>query len=311
MDLRSPRVLYTGLGLVVGSLAIGFAAYRIKGGGQGEHAESPQSDLQAKSTAESSTRSVASLSAHAAASDVSGVRFKGVPGETYDVKNLAAEFSTLSARAEKGDLAASRTLYRSLVACARAPKSEAELKGLQDAADSEVTSKGAPGHLSDRFNTAYSLWSHCGSLTLDQQDQVRKFVGQLADAGDKQARLEYPMAANPTDFGNADYQQQKQEFVERAKSYLNEEIDSGNDTALLSMALGYMQPVIQGKYVPFNVDPYLAYEYFYAYGLSPTGQQKGDSVPSTLARLESQLDPQQIQEARNAAENIVKGCCSK
>ena len=88
------------------------------------------------------------------------------------------------------------------------------------------------------------------------------------------------------------------------------------------MAWSYMKPVISGANVPFEVDPAMAYRYYYAYAQTiesrsatayiktPTSEGPVDLSASTLVRLESQLTAEQIANERREANAIFKTCCS-
>lgn len=229
--------------------------------------------------------------------------FDEVPGETYSIQNLSGQFNKLSDQAAKGDLVAARTLYRGLGFCRHAPRDDAALYKLKQKFDANGDARA--------YEFQQFLYQRCGILTDEQFEQRRQLVGQLAEAGDSEARLAYPMAGQPKDFDSDSFTQERSEFKEKAKGYLNAELAQGNESALLSMALTYMPPIVQGQTVPFEVNPLMAYEYYYAYGLSATGQGKQDSAVVVLARLESQLTPEEISNARANAQTILMQCCSK
>jgi hypothetical protein len=229
----------------------------------------------------------------------------------YKIKNLASEFSKLASAADKGDLIASRTLYRTLQDCRVAPKNAKSLEDLRkNIQDKKSYYESLPGGAEEYLLSQTAQYNRCGEPSADQSKSLARWAAQLADAGDSEARIEFAMIAQPMDFHDADYDEQRSKFVDKAKNYINEEIDSGNAGALLAMALGYMPPIVDGNSTPFQVNPFLAYEYYYAYAMSSEASPYSQSVTNILAKLEGQLSPQQVEEGRSAGASIFSHCCS-
>lgn len=234
--------------------------------------------------------------------------FRGETGLSYPVQNLSRELPRLSSMAEKGDLVAARTAYRALGLCKTTYRSLARLRQIRD---SETADSMRRADVERDYEYNQALYERCGDLTDGDFARRRDFVSQLAQAGDSEAILEYPFSAKPTDFDSPDFSDKQKDFEEKATGYLNSEIDKGDAKALRSMALAYMPPVVQGGSVAFRDDPYLAYEYMYAYGLSLDDGQAKEALAATLARLEAQLGSGDVEGARGKAEGIFDKCCRR
>ncbi len=248
------------------------------------------------------------------------------PGKTYATRHLAAEFAGLASAAENGDLIAARTLMVRLETCSRVVRNDAAMKRWKDKLKNpeyiyQDMYKNLPGGAETRIRQEENRYRHCGELSDEQRASQHRWVEQLADAGDIEARLRFPYLAQPQEWDRVDAAQRRQHFVEHAQGYLNAEIASGNGDALGAMAQAYMKPIISGETTPFEIDPAMAYRYYYAYAQTAEGQrliamqQNGGNVgmvdlaSSTLIRLESQLTPEQIANERREANAIFKACC--
>jgi hypothetical protein len=255
--------------------------------------------------------SASNYGAKASMSDPRPGDFEEIPGKTYKVDNLAMEYRKFASSAGNGDLVAARTLYKSLQVCESAPKDEAALSDLSaKTKDPNSIFSQLPGGTDRYLSYQRSLLNHCGVLSNEQRDFLTKWTSQLAEAGDSDARIKFARIAQPKDFEKIDFQEKRSAFIERAKRYLDDEIDSGDATALSAMAQAYMRPIINGNTTPFEVDPAMAYQYYYAYGMTSEAAPYAQSITNILARLESQLSAEQINEARDKGLEIYNSCCS-
>ena len=249
--------------------------------------------------------------------------FDEEPGRLYAVSNLAAQFAGLASMAEKGDLIAARTLLERLGICSNAQRNAIALQRKKEKIKNpDYIYKDLPGGIEASLRYQDTLYQHCGELTDEQQESHSHWAEQLADAGDTQARLQFAAIPQPNEWDHVDAAERRQRFVEKAKGYLNAEIAAGNGLALAAMAQSYMRPIISGAIVPFDIDPAMAYRYYYAYAQTsesrngtayiktPTSEGVVDLASNTLIRLESQLTPDQIANERREANAILKACCS-
>jgi hypothetical protein len=123
-----------------------------------------------------------------------------IPGKTYPVSNLNAEFASLSDKAAHGDLIAARTLADALQKCANVPKSVDELdKEIADATRPNLD-PGWAEFLQSGLGYKRQLFGQCQGTTPTQIATRGKWVGILAEAGDSEARLIYAGTARPTDY---------------------------------------------------------------------------------------------------------------
>jgi hypothetical protein len=270
----------------------------------------------------STQRTDTGIPGQAIATDPRASDFSERPGSVYKTSHLASEFPRLAGLADQGDLVAARTLLEQLQYCQLAPKNAQELEKYgRKLGDPKYPYASNAENAARMLSDTRALFDHCGELTDEQRDSVAKWSGQLAAAGDSKARLEFPFIAQPRDWERNDFNEQRTAFVETARNYLNEEIALGNAEALGVMAHAYMPPVMSGEMTPFELDPAMAYRYFYAYALTPEGAPTGrimmpageqitDIPGGILARMESQLSAEQIAHEREAALRIVQQCCS-
>jgi hypothetical protein len=279
-------------------------------------------DSGSEGLAASTRRTEATTPEGTSAPDPHATDFSERPGNVYRTSHLASEFARLAELADQGDLVAARTLLEQLQHCLLAPKNVQELEKYgRKLRDPNYPYASNPGNAARMFRDKRALFDHCGELSDEQRDSVAKWSGQLAAAGDSKARLEFPFVAQPRDWERNDFNEQRVAFVETARNYLNEEISLGNAEALGVMAHAYMPPVISGQMTPFELDPAMAYRYFYAHALTPdgaptsrivmaSGEEITDIPGAILARMESQLSAEQIAHEREAALRIVLQCCS-
>jgi hypothetical protein len=232
--------------------------------------------------------------------------FQAEPGKTLTITNLAVEFSALAARAGNGDIIAARTLFRGLTTCQGAPLSDRALKRFEDKVENPDYLFYGTEEGRQNLERARSQYRHCNGLTRDQINSKPRWSAQLAEAGDSQARLEYMYLNAPTDIDMKGYPERVEAFRNRAMGYLNAEIESGNPQGLLAMANSHMPSVVQGQSSAFAPDPAVAYANYYAYGLTSNPQI---DVAGLLARLETELTPEQIQQARSSGTAIFEHCC--
>lgn len=233
--------------------------------------------------------------------------FSAQDGQTLSVGNLANDMPMLSARAQQGDVVAARTLFRDLKTCERAPASAEEMERVIERSNDpnyrfSIATEAGRQHLAD----AKELFKHCGSLSRDQRATLQQWSQQLADAGDEQARLEYLYTNLPHDADDLDFQDRLDAFREKARTYLQAEIDAGDPLGLLAMANGFMRGVTQGQGSPFGVDPQEAYTYYFAYGLTQNPELDTTQI---LAGLSNKLTQEQISQAQQTAQTIYANCC--
>ena len=245
------------------------------------------------------------------------------PRQLYAVSNLAAQFEGLASMAENGDLIAARTLLERLGICSNAQRTPIALQKKKDKIkNAYYIYKDLPGGIETALRYEDTLYQYCGALTDEQRESHPRWAEQLADAGDTEARLQFSAIPQPNAWDRVDAAERRQRFVEKAKGYLNAEIAAGNGRALAVMAQSYMRPIISGAIVPFEIDPAMAYRYYYAYAQTsesrngtayiktPSSEGVVDLASNTLIRLESQLTPEQIANERREANAILKACCS-
>ena len=236
--------------------------------------------------------------------------FAEVPGETYAVARVADDYAGLAQRADDGDMVAARTLSRSLLACNMAPKSADDLRILAESArDGKHDYSWWPAGAEAYVEHQTQLYQRCGSLSDSQLGSRSRWIELLAAAGDSEARVQYPFTNQPNDPHRIDTGADKREFVRVAQGYLQSEIEAGNASALSAMALAYSRPVLVGQESPFGVDTSRAYIYRYAYALTEEGRLYASSLETSLARLEKDLDPQEVSNLRRQAETIYQQCC--
>jgi hypothetical protein len=231
-------------------------------------------------------------------------------GETYAVGRLADDFPRLAAQADNGDMVAARTLSRSLLACNSAPSSADAVRLLAESArDGLHDYSWWPGGAEDYVEHQKQLYQRCGALSASRLGSRSRWIEMLAVAGDSEARVQYAVTNIPNDPYRIDSQADRREFVRRAEGYLQSEIDAGNARALLAMAQAYSRPPIVGAESSFGIDPSRAYMYRYAYALTEEGALYASSGETILARLEKDMDPQEVSILRNQAESIYQQCC--
>ncbi|MGB0133332.1 hypothetical protein [Dokdonella sp.] len=224
------------------------------------------------------------------------------PGQSLRITNLSDQYSALAALAAQGDVVAARTLFRGLNICEQSPLDAKELSNFETKGNdpnSLFYSGTASGKQS--LERARTLYPHCKGLTASQITAKRMWVAQLAEAGDSEARLKFQYY-RPEDFDQIDYAERFNAFQEQARSYLNAEVSAGNPDGLLAMANGHMPAVSENQHMAFQADPFTAYTYYYAYGMTP---HPDFDVTNLLARLQDQLSPVQIQDATNRAIELV------
>lgn len=233
-----------------------------------------------------------------------------IPGKTYPMRNLNAEFASLSEKAQSGDSMAARTLSNALQLCANVPKTFDELDSATANANRQNLAPNWAALLQYDLEYKKSLYNQCEGTTSAEVGTRAKWLGLLAQSGDSDARLQYVAGARPTDIAAADFDQQLSQYKQNAAQYIQSEIDSGNPKGLLTMGLQYYDSPIQFEgIVPlYSADNVKAYSYFYAYGLADPSSQ---SAVSILANLQNQLSPSQLQEAMSNGTNLYNNCCKR
>jgi hypothetical protein len=212
----------------------------------------------------------------------------------------------LAARARDGDIIAARTLFRGLTTCHGAPLSDRALKRFEEKVENPDYRFYGTEQGRQNLERARSRYRHCNGLSRDQINSKPRWSAQLAEAGDSQARFEYMYLNAPMDVDMKGYPERVEAFRNRALGYLNAEIESGNPHGLLAMANSHLPSVVQGQPSPFELDPAMAYANYYAYGLTSNPEI---DVARILVRLETELTPEQIQEARISGTAIFEHCC--
>jgi hypothetical protein len=236
--------------------------------------------------------------------------FAETPGETYAVGRLADDFARLAAQADNGDMVAARTLSRSLLACNSAPSSAEAVRLLAESArDGLHDYSWWPGGAEDYVEHQKQLYQRCGALSASRLGSRSRWIEMLAVAGDSEARVQYAVTGIPNDPHRIDSEADHREFVRRAEGYLQSEIDAGNASALSAMANAYSRPPIVGAESSFGIDPSRAYKYYYAYALTEQGSLYSSSLETILARLEKNMDPQEVSNLRQQGESIYQQCC--
>lgn len=241
--------------------------------------------------------------------------------DRYVVKNLAAQFDSLAALANGGDIDAARALYDALLDCHDSPVNARELDDFRrNVSDpSSLFATMTPDMRQRQIDERTRLYARCGDLSSFQHRSLADWALLVAEAGDAEARRRYAFVGKPTDLTDPQVQEKYEAFVARAKGYLNEAIDHSDASALAAMATAYLPSVIRGNEQPFGIDPEQAYAYFYAYGLTGDGDEmmihttKGtyNTIDGNLAKLEEQLTPEQIASARAKGQAIFDRCCRK
>jgi len=226
----------------------------------------------------------------------------------YSIRHLASDFFRLAALADAGDLGAAKALWRALERCSLGPRNQAELDSRVRAmlSDRYTVPESVPGGRQALVESLKESFARCGELSIAQAESRKKWISQLAEAGDTDARLEFPFSAQPDGLDLSDYAERRSAFVESAKEYLNAEINSGNSAALSAMAHSFMAPVLAGQTTPFVVDSEQAYKFFFAHALSGSASPSTESI---LARLENSMSAEQIQHAREEGRRIFEACC--
>lgn len=252
-----------------------------------------------------------SSSNQSATSSTPGSPLAEVPGKTYPIRNLADEFASLSDKAEHGDLRAARTLVNSLRICSDVPKTFEELdKATAHANRPNLAPNWA---VLEQYELAdkKSLFDQCAGTTPEEIATQAKWIELLAEAGDAEARLQYVWAARPTDDRAADFEKQQADYKEKAVKYIQNEIDAGNPEGLLAMAFQYEGIQInsggQSLRALYAPDSVKAYSYLYAYAL--TSDDASSREITTLASLQGELTPAQLQMAIAAGNQIYDKCC--
>jgi hypothetical protein len=169
-------------------------------------------------------------------------RMQAEPGLTYEVTNLAMQQEFLLRAAQNGDLVAARTLRRALRACPPyMPRDETELEQLRNQIDlgsrSNFLRPGEPQQQGHSRLNAYM--NSCGFLPAALQDQEYSLIAQLAQAGDSDARLEFPFSADRIDGRAPNASALREAHPQLALQYLDSELAAGNPLALRAMARSY------------------------------------------------------------------------
>ncbi|NCT67214.1 MAG: hypothetical protein GXC76_06140 [Rhodanobacteraceae bacterium] len=227
----------------------------------------------------------------------------------YVVDNLSKDFNRFLAMSKAGDIQASRALLDALVKCKNADISQRSLTIARDRLEKETNTQ-ERGALADQIRFHQNILSYCGegSGGTDRKSALRFVTKQLAESGDSDARLKYPMLGQPENDGSPDFDERRSEFISDAKKYLANEISAGNSAALNVMAQAYMPPPVEGMITPFTVDSGKAYTYYYAFGLASPEKNIPRHIESILAGLENKLSPEEIEEHRREAARIAS-CC--
>lgn len=238
----------------------------------------------------------------------------------YVVVKLASQFDDFASLARSGDRRAVRALYDALQNCQDSPANAREVDDFRRrvADPSSAFAAMTPEERQQQVDGRTALYERCGDLSSFQRKSLSEWALQLAEGGDAEARLRYAFIGKPTDFTDPELGEKYRAFVARAKGYLEAAIDGGDRSALVAMAQAYMPSIIVGTELdqPFGIDPAQAYAYYYAYGLTGdveativTDQATYNAVDGVLARLESQLNPEQLASAREAGRSIFERCC--
>jgi hypothetical protein len=226
--------------------------------------------------------------------------FGGRAGERYAVSNLSIEFADLSKRAAEGDLAAARTLFEELQACApataRSPQAAMALMERHVARRRQGEHRGADGSIV----MARAMLQRCSGITDEQLATRARWGERLASAGDRLARLQYVDYAVPS-ATSPDYPQRLAEAAARARSFLDPLVASGDAQALF--AYGHYWNA--NRLVPR--DPYRAYVHLHAYALA--GIPEAHPAFSQLAALGTQLSAEERSTAEREGLALYTKCC--
>lgn len=231
-------------------------------------------------------------------------RMQAEPGLAYEVTNLAVQQESLLRAAQDGDLVAARTLHRALRTCPPfMPRNESELEQLRNQIDlgarSNFRRTGEPAEQGHSRLNAYM--NTCGFLPSALQDQEYSLIAQLAEAGDSDARLEFPFLADRIDGRAPNASAVREAHPQLALHYLETELASGNALALRAMARSYQEGVLHRR------DPVMAYAYLYAATLAPGDHRV---LLETLPARAASLSADQLASAQRLAQEIYQRCCN-
>jgi hypothetical protein len=229
-----------------------------------------------------------------------------------EIRDLGGEFDRLAKVATEGDIAVARALLEVTQECLRAPEDPSDLeklrRGLNDP-NSGAAKMGLGEAQKERIlEDAKRSYERCRHATNAQMDRMPEWALLMAESGDAEAKVNYAMVGKPRDMTAPDVQKANEEFIERAKGYLNDEIARGNADALMMMGLGYNRATFRSSTTPLGSEPYQAYKYYYAFGLTESGRMT-DIAAGNLAKLEDKLEPDQINAAREDGTAIYEMCC--
>jgi len=226
----------------------------------------------------------------------------------YSIRNIAVEYPLLAKLAEDGDQTASRTLFHDLTRCRVAPRTRDDLdRGIADLRQRATEDLGLKEGADTSAAYLQANFELCNGVSDQQLASRAKWNALLAASGDSDARLRFAFINIPDEPQRADYSEEVAVYASTAHQYLNDEIEAGNADALLSTSLAYSRPNVVGQHSAFPEDDELAYQYLFAFSLSPGNQEP---QLAQLAKLESKLSGEQIQQAQQAGSELYKQCCS-
>jgi hypothetical protein len=230
-------------------------------------------------------------------------RLDGQPGLTYPVTNLALQYDSLLQAANQGDDVAARTLRRALKTCPPTlPRNETELAQIRAGIDAGTysTFRRPSEPPIDGHNRLAAYLSRCGMVPAEAYELQFPLLARLAEAGDSDARLEYPFAREMISSRSPRAAEYRSEHARLALQYLESELIAGNPLALHAMARSYREGVLRPR------DPVLAYTYVYAATLAPGDHRV---LNEHMAGHAAGLTSDQIEEARRQASMIYTNCC--
>jgi hypothetical protein len=205
----------------------------------------------------------------------------------------------------RGDLAASRLLYRASERCYAGPRSDEELADrLRRLAEVDW---GGEEQLAVRRADEARQYERCRAFAAFPRTFRREILELAANAGDNEARREYyyerPLEPETDPLGLVAWKQ----FRERAVHYLRAALADGDAQALSLLSEGYQFGVLG------PADSAAAYEYLFAYSLVariPEGSPlSGTGYEPRLVAFRRQLNQEQIAAAESRARALVAQCC--
>ena len=215
-------------------------------------------------------------------------------------------YRELVAQAEKGDSASAEELAKVFRSCKDVRTSDAEIeRAVQIASSGDLAdSPRVADRIAEMRGFMRDQRTRCMTLGVNPRTEYRRWLRVASDLGDTTAQLSYVESGAPSvvDSGSR-YADDLNDYRQRARQILEEQIRRGNVEALRTAARAYARGTVFGR------NPEKEYSYLYAYALA-TGTSSR-TVYEWLAIRRSGLSEDRLLSATKEGEVLYAACCSR